>query len=114
MTIGYVNTPLNHSYYVEVSDGHQLYVEECGNPEGIPVLFLHGGPGGSVSDLSRKFFNPDIYRIILFDQRGTGQSKPFLSLKNNTVNHSVSDIEIIRNFLTFRAGLFLVGVTDLH
>lgn len=93
---GYINTPINQSFYLEVGDGHQLYVETCGNPKGIPVLYLHGGPGGSVSEISRRFFDPKAYHVILFDQRGTGKSKPFLSLENNTVLASVADIERIR------------------
>ena len=109
MTIGYINTPLINSYYIEVGDGHQLYVEECGNPEGIPVLFLHGGPGGSISELSRRFFNPEHYHIILFDQRGTGRSKPFLSLENNTVHASVSDIEAIRRHFKISTWILFGG-----
>lgn len=96
MTSGYIDTKVLSKQHIEVSDGHSLYVEECGNPEGIPVIFLHGGPGGLISEKSRRFFNPDKYRIILFDQRGTGQSVPHLSLENNTVDASVLDIEVIR------------------
>lgn len=96
MSLGYLNTPVNESYHIDVTDGHSLYVEECGNPEGIPVVFLHGGPGGAISEKSRRFFNPEKYRIILFDQRGTGRSKPFLSLENNTVDASIEDLEAIR------------------
>lgn len=95
----YINTPIYQTYLMQVDQTHQLYVEECGNPNGQPVLFLHGGPGGSVSEKSRRFFDPEHYRIILFDQRGTGKSKPFLSLENNTVLDSVEDIEKIRQFL---------------
>lgn len=95
----YLNTPLNHSFYLDVGDGHQLYVEECGNPKGIPLIFLHGGPGGSVGPQSRQFFDPTAYRIILFDQRGSGKSTPFLSLNANTVLDSVVDIEKIRQHL---------------
>ena len=96
---GYLNTKINQVYHLEVDETHTLYIEECGNPEGQPVLFLHGGPGGSVGEPSRRFFNPEKYRIILFDQRGTGQSQPFLSLENNTVLDSVADIEKIRQYL---------------
>lgn len=109
MTRAYINTPIINKYHLEVSDGHQLYVEECGNPDGIPVLFLHGGPGGSISELSRRFFNPDRYHIILFDQRGTGQSKPFLSLKNNTVDASVHDIEVIRDYFNISSWIIFGG-----
>ena len=97
MTSGYINTPVNQSQHIDVGDGHSIYVEECGNPNGIPVIFLHGGPGGLISEKSRRFFNPAKYRIILFDQRGTGQSLPHLSLLNSTVDASVEDIEVIRH-----------------
>lgn len=109
MVKGYHHTKINKSLYIEVGDGHQLYVEECGNPQGIPVLFLHGGPGGSVSELSRRFFNPEIFHIILFDQRGTGRSKPFLSLNHNTVDASVSDIEMIRHYFKIPSWIVFGG-----
>ena len=98
-TQGYLNSPLNESYEIKVDDVHTLYVEESGNPDGEPVVFLHGGPGGSISEKSRRFFDPKHYRIIAFDQRGTGKSTPFLSLENNTIFHSVSDMEVIREKL---------------
>lgn len=99
MTTSYVNDAIIRQYYIEVSDGHSLYVEERGNPAGIPVLFLHGGPGGRISDKSFQFFNPRKYRVIAFDQRGTGKSRPFLSLQNNTIDASVEDIETLRHYL---------------
>jgi proline iminopeptidase len=79
-----------------VGDGHSLYVEQSGNPDGIPVVVLHGGPGGGCSPFMRRFFDPAIYRIILFDQRGCGRSKPFASVQDNTTWHLVADIERIR------------------
>ncbi len=84
---------------MEVSDGHTLYVEECGNPDGIPVIVLHGGPGGGCSPGMRRFFHPDMYRIILFDQRGCGRSTPHASVEDNTTWHLVDDIECIRKHL---------------
>ncbi len=84
---------------MEVSDGHTLYVEECGNPDGIPVVVLHGGPGGGCSPGMRRFFHPDKYRIILFDQRGCGRSTPHASVEDNTTWHLVDDIERIRKHL---------------
>jgi proline iminopeptidase len=78
---------------------HVLYVEECGNPDGIPVVVLHGGPGGGCSPGMRRFFHPDVYRIILFDQRGCGRSKPHASTENNTTWDLVADIELIRKEL---------------
>jgi len=80
-------------------DSHRLYIEECGNPDGLPVLFLHGGPGTGCIPAHRRFFNPETYRIILFDQRGCGRSTPHCSLVENTTWHLVDDIEAIRIFL---------------
>lgn len=82
--------------WLDVSGGHQIYFEESGNPQGKPVIFFHGGPGGGTSPSYRRFFNPDVYRIILFDQRGCGKSKPFASLENNTTWDLVSDVEALR------------------
>ena len=84
------------SGFLDVDPPHSLYWEQCGNPDGVPVLFLHGGPGGGASAINRRFFNPDYYRIILFDQRGAGRSQPFGSLENNTLEHLVRDIEALR------------------
>lgn len=84
---------------VDVGDGHSLYVEQCGNPDGLPVVVLHGGPGGGCSPMMRRFFDPSIWRIILFDQRGCGRSRPHASVANNTTWHLVGDIERIRTLL---------------
>ena len=78
---------------------HTLYIEECGNPEGLPVLFLHGGPGGGCEPLHRRFFDPQRYRIVLFDQRGSGQSTPHAELRDNTTWDLVADIETLREKL---------------
>ena len=77
-------------------DGHEIYWEEVGNPDGIPVVFLHGGPGAGISVNSRRFFDPQKYRVILLDQRGAGKSKPFGCLENNTTDHLIGDIEALR------------------
>jgi proline iminopeptidase len=82
-----------------VSGGHTLYVEECGNPNGQPVLIVHGGPGGGSNPTMRRFHDPDRYRIVLFDQRGCGRSTPNASLDNNTTQDLVEDIERIRTEL---------------
>ncbi len=82
-----------------VGDGHTLYMEQCGNPEGAPVLVLHGGPGGGCSPAMRRYFDPAHYRIILFDQRGCGRSRPHSSVEANTTWHLVRDIEVIRTAL---------------
>jgi len=84
---------------LDVGDGHHVYVEQCGRPDGIPVVVLHGGPGGGCSPAMRRFFDPAIYRIILFDQRGCGRSRPHASVEANTTWHLVADIELIRETL---------------
>jgi proline iminopeptidase len=92
---------------LQVDHLHNLHVEECGNPDGLPILFLHGGPGGGYSPLHRQFFNPNAYRIVLFDQRGCGRSRPHACLTNNTTAHLIEDIEKIRRHLNIdRWGLF--------
>lgn len=85
-----------HQGKLSVSDLHTLYYEESGNPAGKPVIFLHGGPGGGSIPLYRRFFNPDRWRIILFDQRGSGQSTPHAELAENTTWDLVADIEKLR------------------
>jgi proline iminopeptidase len=84
---------------LRVSDVHEIYYEESGNPNGKPVVFLHGGPGGGTEAKYRRFFDPDRYRIVLFDQRGCGKSTPHASLVDNTTWHLVSDIEALRKHL---------------
>lgn len=84
---------------LDVGDGHTIYVEQCGNPLGLPVVVLHGGPGGGCSPAMRRYFDPAKYRIILFDQRGCGRSRPHASVENNTTWHLVADIEKIRRVL---------------
>jgi proline iminopeptidase len=81
---------------LEVGDGHSLYWELSGNPDGKPVVFLHGGPGGGSSPKHRRQFNPEMYKILVFDQRGCGKSTPFASLEANTTWHLVEDIERLR------------------
>lgn len=81
---------------LETGDGHSVYWELCGNPKGKPVVFLHGGPGGGCSPDHRRLFNPQKYRIALFDQRGCGRSTPHAGLENNTTWHLVDDIERLR------------------
>ena len=106
-----LHPPLNPyaRHHVETGDGHRLYVEECGNEAGLPVVFLHGGPGSCVSGLHRRFFDPARFRVILFDQRGCGQSRPFANLDNNTTDHLVADIERIRTYLGIEKWLVFGG-----
>ena len=94
--------PYNHGM-LRVSNEHELYFEECGNPQGKPVVFIHGGPGAGCDDRARSFFDPDAYRIVLFDQRGCGRSKPHASLVDNTTWHLVADIERLREHLHIEA-----------
>lgn len=82
-----------------VDKPHQLYIEECGNPEGLPVVFVHGGPGAGCEPYHRRFFDPNVYRIILFDQRGCGRSIPHAELAGNTTQSLVADMEVIRQHL---------------
>jgi proline iminopeptidase len=84
---------------LKVSDLHEIYFEECGNPKGKPVLFVHGGPGGGTDPNQRRFFDPDAYRIILFDQRGCGKSTPYAELRENTTWDLVRDMERLRGEL---------------
>lgn len=87
------------SFRLPVEPPHELHVEECGNPHGLPVLFLHGGPGAGCENYHRRFFDPEVYRIILFDQRGAGRSTPHAALERNTTPSLVSDIERLRQHL---------------
>jgi proline iminopeptidase len=86
-----------------VDEIHSVYWEECGNPKGIPVVYLHGGPGGGCSPTSRRYFDPARFRIILFDQRGAGRSSPLGELRNNTTAHLVGDMELLRQHVQVEA-----------
>lgn len=105
----YPDIQSNQDFYLEVGQGHRVYVEESGNPAGIPVLFVHGGPGGGCSPTHRRFFNPEKYRIILFDQRGCGHSTPHASLDHNTTQALVEDMEQIRRHLGIERWLLFGG-----
>ncbi len=90
--------------HLDVGDGHSVYWEVCGNPEGKPALVVHGGPGSGCTPTHRRFFDPSVYRIVLFDQRGSGRSTPHAgdidtSLDQNTTDHLVRDIEALRSHL---------------
>ncbi|MET0005152.1 MAG: prolyl aminopeptidase [Candidatus Thiodiazotropha sp.] len=97
------------SQMLPVGNGHRLYVEQVGKPDGIPVLFLHGGPGAGCEPYHRRFFNPDHYRVVLFDQRGCGHSTPHASLEANTTWDLVGDIERIRQQLNIEQWLLFGG-----
>ncbi len=98
-----------HSGFLPVSDLHSLYYEEVGNPKGKPVVFLHGGPGAGFSPLARRFYDPHFYRIILFDQRGSGQSTPHAELRENSTWDLVGDIERVREMLGIEHWLVFGG-----
>ena len=90
-------------------EGHELYVETYGAPEGIPVLFLHGGPGLGCSDADKRFFDPAVFRVILFDQRGAGRSRPYASVDNNTPQHLVDDVRALLDWLQLDRVLLFGG-----
>ncbi|MGZ9808993.1 prolyl aminopeptidase [Pseudoroseicyclus sp. H15] len=94
---------------LDVGDGHQIYVEQCGNPDGLPVVVFHGGPGGGCSPAMRRYFDPRKYRIVLFDQRGCGRSRPHASVEANTTWHLVADIELIRETFGIDAWMVFGG-----
>ena len=98
-----------HTEFLKVSELHTLYVEQCGNPKGRPIVFLHGGPGGGCNADHRRFFDPEHYHIILFDQRGAGRSTPAAELKENTTWDLVSDIEKIRLHLNIKDWIVFGG-----
>jgi proline iminopeptidase len=95
--------------YLPLADGHVMYWEQVGNPRGKPVIFLHGGPGAGAGAVHRRFFDPAIWRVIIFDQRGAGRSKPLGGLTANTTQHLVEDIEALRKFLGLERLLLFGG-----
>jgi len=101
-------------FTLPVSDLHRLHIEECGTPEGIPVVYLHGGPGAGISPTHRRFFDPARYRIVLIDQRGSGRSTPFGELRDNTTQDLVADIEKVREHLGIERWLKQRGVRTVH
>ena len=109
MEILYPPIEPRHHGWLDVGDGHEIYFEESGNPDGKPCVFIHGGPGGGSSPEARQFFDPERYRIIVFDQRGCGRSRPHASLEANTTWHLVSDIERLRESLNIKQWLVFGG-----
>ena len=97
------------SNYIDTGDGHTIYLEQAGNPEGIPVIFLHGGPGSGCNPNHRRYFNPEKYHIVIFDQRGCNRSTPQGTIKNNTTPDLILDIERIRKFLNIDKWLVFGG-----
>ena len=95
--------------FLPLSGGHVMYWEQVGNPRGQPVLFLHGGPGAGAGAVHRRFFDPQHWRVIIFDQRGAGRSRPLGELRDNTTPHLVRDIEVLRQFLGIENWLLFGG-----
>jgi proline iminopeptidase len=98
-----------NTFFLKTGSQHEVYVEECGNKNGIPVVFLHGGPCSGIKPDHRRFFNPETFRIILFDQRGCGLSKPFGELTANTTQELIADMERIRQQLKIKQWLLFGG-----
>lgn len=98
-----------HATWIERPRGHKIYVELSGNPHGKPIIFLHGGPGGGTSPKQRQFFDPKHYQIILFDQRGCGQSKPLGETNGNTTQDLLSDMEAIRKHFDIKSWIIFGG-----
>ena len=109
MRIFYPKISPYQTHRLKVDDIHELYIEESGSVDGIPVIFIHGGPGAGSAACHRRFFDPEKYRIIVFDQRGAGQSTPHASLENNTTQHLVSDMEAIRELLGIQQWVLFGG-----
>lgn len=84
---------------MDAGEGHTLYYEECGRADGVPIIALHGGPGGGAAPSMRRFFDPDVYRIVIFDQRGCGRSRPFFETRANDTHRLIADMEMIRGAL---------------
>ena len=105
----YPETEANFSGYFTLDERHSLYWEESGNPDGVPVVFLHGGPGAGATRQHRRFFDPKFYRIIIFDQRGAGRSKPLGQIVDNTTPLLVQDMERLREVLQIERWLLFGG-----
>tara|TARA_B100001093_G_scaffold515681_1_gene592537 strand:- start:3509 stop:4441 length:933 start_codon:yes stop_codon:yes gene_type:complete len=93
-----ITKPFNR-HYIKVSDIHELYVEEYGNKNGIPLIFLHGGPGAGTSSIYQKYFDPEKYRLVMFDQRGSGKSNPYGEVSQNSTQYLIDDISSILDYL---------------
>jgi proline iminopeptidase len=101
MNFYYIDKPFD-THLISVSDIHELSIKEYGNKNGIPMIFLHGGPGAGASSIYQKYFNPEKYRLIMFDQRGCGNSKPYGEVSHNSTQHLIEDINSILDFLDIK------------
>ncbi len=97
------------THRLKVDSLHELYIEECGNPKGLPVCYVHGGPGAGCEEVHRRFFDPNIFRIVLFDQRGAGRSTPHAAIEHNTTPNLVADMERIRAHLNIEQWMLFGG-----
>merc|ERR1711991_799642 len=97
-----------------MGDMHKIYYEQTGNPEGKVLLFLHGGPGAGCSSAHRRLFDPEKFRVIFFDQRGSGRSKPYASIEKNTTQHLISDINYLREKLKIEKWILFGGSLGKH
>jgi proline iminopeptidase len=109
MQILYPEIKPYETHWLKVDKLHKLYIEECGDKAGIPVVFLHGGPGGGIDPDHRRYFDPEKYRIVLFDQRGSGRSEPHAELQDNTTQHLLGDLEAIREYLDIEQWMVFGG-----
>ncbi len=105
----FIHRSLPEMYNIDVGDDNQIYTEVSGKKDGIPVIFIHGGPGGHCRSEHHSLFDPEIYRSIIFDQRGCGKSTPYRSINGNNTNNLVSDIEKIREFFKIKKFLIVGG-----
>ncbi|KAI1329024.1 prolyl aminopeptidase [Xylariaceae sp. FL0255] len=106
---GYTHEPAYETGYLKVGSIHELYYEQYGKKDGLPVIFLHGGPGGNTSPANANFFNPSVYRVVLMDQRGAGKSRPRNELRENTTQHMCDDIEALREHLGLKKWHMVFG-----
>ncbi|KAI0145046.1 proline iminopeptidase [Xylariaceae sp. FL1272] len=109
MAQGYTHEPAYDAGHLEVSSLHQIYYEQYGKKDGLPVIYLHGGPGGNTSPANAKFFNPHVYRVVLMDQRGVGKSHPLNELEENTTQHLSDDINKLREHLGIKKWHMVFG-----
>lgn len=104
-----MDTHLNDHGFLEVDNGHKLYWEDWGNPQGVPVISLHGGPGSGFKDSHKALFNPEKHHVLFFDQRGAGRSTPFASTEHNTTRDLIDDIEKLREMMSFTTAYIAGG-----
>ncbi len=105
----FIHRSLPEMYHIDVGDNNKIYTEASGKKDGIPIIFIHGGPGGQCRSEHHSLFDPEIYKSIIFDQRGCGKSTPYRSLKGNNTDNLIKDIETIREFFKIKKFLIVGG-----